>query len=918
MTTSLRCLLVEDSEGDARLVLSHLRSGGYEVAAERVETAAAMRAALDAKPWDIILSDYNLPQFSGSAALAVLQASGLDLPFIIVAGNVGEEVAVEVMRAGAHDYVMKDRLARLVPAVRRELREAIERCERKRAEAALRLQSAALAAAANAIVITRRDGIIVWVNNAFTQLTGYSLTEAVGRNPCELVKSGRQDEVFYENLWATICTGRVWRGELINRRKDGTLYPEEQTITPVRDVQGGIAHFVAIKQDLTERNAAEFMVRASRRQFQAVFEQAAVGMILAEGPRGTIRNANRCFCQMTGYTAEELCRLTSPEITHPDDRAGDESLLEQISLGQLRDFSREKRYRRKDGSYFWAKAFVAPLDPSEAKPTLRICVIEDISVRKATEDELRANRERFIRQQDALISLTGVEAGPHRDLETMLRRITETSARVLQVSRVSLWRYNADRSGIHCVDLYEPAADRHTSGFGLSAAACPAYFRALEQMEVIAVDDPERDPRTCELAESYFRPLGITSMLDAGIHVHGIVEGVLCHEQIGALRTWKPDEHTFAAALANLASLALVEAQRRAAEEALRGAELKLRTIVEHSSQLFFTHKPDNVPTYVSPRSREILDCEPEEAMRRWAEFVTDHPENAHGLALTRAAIESGRPQRPYELELRTQRGRTCWVEVRESPVVVDGRTVAIAGALTDITERKRADQALRESLREKEVLLKEVHHRVKNNLQVITSLLRLEARRSEHAPTRTTLNEMMGRIRSMALLHETLYGSTNLAQVDLAVYLAKLARQLFGSHVEHAAAVRLELNLSPVFAGLDQAIPCGLILNELLTNSLKHGFRDDGIGEVRVELATCEGRPDVQLRVTDTGRGLPPDFEAKRAHSLGLQLVSDLIRQLQGTLEISVGPGARFTMTFPIRAEPAAASAPETREDAP
>jgi DNA-binding NtrC family response regulator len=138
MGRPLRVLMVEDSEDDELLLLRALRRGSYEPAAERVETAAAMQAALDGGEWDLVLSDYSMPYFSAPAALALLQESGLDLPFIIVSGAIGEEIAVEAMRVGAHDYVSKDNLARLIPAIERELRDAEVRRERQRAEEALR------------------------------------------------------------------------------------------------------------------------------------------------------------------------------------------------------------------------------------------------------------------------------------------------------------------------------------------------------------------------------------------------------------------------------------------------------------------------------------------------------------------------------------------------------------------------------------------------------------------------------------------------------------------------------------------------------------------------------------------------------------------------------------------------------------
>ena len=341
MTKPLRCLLIEDSEDDAALVARSLRAGDFDLTLMRVDTPEAMRDALNRQSWDIVLSDYRLPRFSGKSALEQLKASGLDLPFIIVSGTIGDEIAAEAMKVGAHDYILKDNLERLVPAVERELRDAAERrrlrqaeaalkderalfndlastipdhiyfkdldsrfvrindamarlfglqhaeeavgktdfdffgeeharqayigeqavmrtgtpiidleeketwpdgritwvtttkvpqrnadgavtgligisrdiTQRKRADAQLRLLSAALSSAANAIVITNRDGVIEWVNASYSTLTGYTSDEAIGHNPRELVKSGKHDEEFYRDLWTTILAGRVRPGQ---------------------------------------------------------------------------------------------------------------------------------------------------------------------------------------------------------------------------------------------------------------------------------------------------------------------------------------------------------------------------------------------------------------------------------------------------------------------------------------------------------------------------------------------------------------------------------------------------------------------------------------------------------------------------------------------------------------------------------
>jgi PAS domain S-box-containing protein len=257
-----------------------LRRGGFSPKWERVETATALREALSKRDWDVVLADYSLPHFTGVEALALIKDEmGLDIPFILVSGVIGEDTAVAAMRAGAQDYILKGHLARLVPAVERELREVEMQRERKRAEEALHLNTAALESAANGIVITDREGTITWVNPAFTELTGYTAEEAVGNNP-RLLKSGKQDQPFYQNLWDTILAGKAWSGQLINRRKDGSLYAEEQTITPVRDAEGRIAHFIAIKQNISERKRAEEELRESEERYRSTLDGMIEGCVI--------------------------------------------------------------------------------------------------------------------------------------------------------------------------------------------------------------------------------------------------------------------------------------------------------------------------------------------------------------------------------------------------------------------------------------------------------------------------------------------------------------------------------------------------------------------------------------------------------------------------------------------------------------
>ncbi len=313
-----------------------------------------------------------------------------------------------------------------------------------------------------------------------------------------------------------------------------------------------------------------------------------------------------------------------------------------------------------------------------------------------------------------------------------------------------------------------------------------------------------------------------------------------------------------------------------------------------------------------------------------WVTQVTGYaPEEIQGQ--NPRILQSGQTPPPVHLDLwQTLKAGSVWrgefhnrkkngdifVEQAVIAPVLDsnGHATHYVALKEDITERKRAERALQTSLREKVALLHEVHHRVKNNLQVVTSLLRLEAGRSSHPDTKSVLKDMQARIHSMALLHESLYRSSNFTSVDLDAYIKQVAIQTFRARASASSSARLQLELAPVKVSLDHATLCGLLVNELLSNSLKHGFPESHSGDIRIELqahAGADGGPaSCCLRVSDSGIGLPDDFEARRGQSLGLQLVSDLARQLGGTLETGSGPGAVFVVSFAVEEPRAAATA--------
>ena len=318
--------------------------------------------------------------------------------------------------------------------------------------------------------------------------------------------------------------------------------------------------------------------------------------------------------------------------------------------------------------------------------------------------------------------------------------------------------------------------------------------------------------------------------------------------------------------------------EKSLAEEELQASEVRFHTFMHHSPALAFIKDKSGRILYVNNASSDAEDI-------------------AAQLRADTSVFESGEPSRTIE-EVTTAGGQVrqmlCFRFIFDDAA---GRRL-LGGVSVDITEQKAAERALSETLTAKDVLLREVHHRVKNNLQTISSLLNMQAELLPDFAARHALRDAQRRVHSMALIHEQMYGDKDMDEVDFGEYAKRLTRDLFDSFGVQAGRVRLRFALDPVSLAMDQMIPCGLILNELVTNSLKYAFPGERAGEILVSLRCGDGRT-VTMAVADNGVGLPPAIEGKRSESLGTRIVEILTRQLGGSLDRQSGGGVSSTVTF-------------------
>jgi PAS domain S-box-containing protein len=338
------------------------------------------------------------------------------------------------------------------------------------------------------------------------------------------------------------------------------------------------------------------------------------------------------------------------------------------------------------------------------------------------------------------------------------------------------------------------------------------------------------------------------------------------------------------------------------AEEQLKAQSAKLNAVFESSSHLIWTLDTNLCLTSFNKNFaaffRKYYGIEVYIGLSMIAEeMISTNEYNNFWVQKDKAALKGERQH--FETKLIDKQGNIIWREVFLNPIFDEqGNVREISGIGNDITEKKLAEEQIRQSLQEKEVLLKEVHHRVKNNLQVISSILNLQSSYVKDEGTLNILKESQNRIKSMAFIHESLYQTKDFSSINFSEYVVNLAHNLIQSYSNYENEIKLNLDIQNVFLNLDLAIPCGLIINEIVSNALKYAFVDKTVDcEVSVKMALANG--DLILEVADNGKGLPQEIDYRNTQSLGLQLVVTLTDQLNGTIEMDSTNGTKYTIIF-------------------
>ena len=777
--------------------------------------------------------------------------------------------------------------------------------------------------AASPIGIYQNDvhGNCVYTNKRLQEMAGLTLSDSLGSGWTNTLVP--EDKEAVRTAWQTcVQEQREFSHEFRWLRPDGTMRWVHSRAARMHSEAGQLLGYVGTTEDITERKLAEAALqrshneleqrvqertvelaaansnltaeiaerkqaeealRASEEKFSKAFRASPVPLSISSSTDGRYIEVNDSFCQATGYRREELVGHTSTELNvwpNSEDRAKVLKTLQQ--QGTVRGL--EAQFQKKSGELGVILLSLEPIALDD-EPCL-LGVSNDITERIQAEAALRASEERW------QLALRGSSDG-----------IWDWNPRTNVVFFSTRWKEMLGFSENEISNHLEEWANR-------------VHPEDMPQVQQNLADHfAQKTPFYVNEHRVLCKDGTYKWILDRGQALWDadgqVLRMVGSHTDIQARKEAEAERLKLTSLVENsrdFIGLATLEGNivyiNNAGKELVgleSDADVQKTTIFDYVL-------PEDVPEFherILPAVRQQGFWKGEGQMRHW-KGDSPIPIETHGFF-----IHDAKARRPVALAMVghdiTERKRAeemLQKAYSELELRVQERTVELTRANTqlqvEIAEREQAEEQVRVSLQEKEVLLKEIHHRVKNNLQVISSLLYLQADQASESQTLQVFEDSQHRIRSMALIHEKLYQAQDLSRVDFREYARSLIGYLSQSYGLGEETIALKIDTEQVLLRVDKAIPCGLILNELASNALKHAFPQGRTGELCIDLQ-AEADGQVMLRVRDDGVGFPHDVDFRHTPSLGLQLVQTFTKQLRGTITLHHEGATAFEIRFPV-----------------
>jgi PAS domain S-box-containing protein len=699
--------------------------------------------------------------------------------------------------------------------------------------------------AAIGMALVALDGRWLKVNHSLCEITGYSEQE--------LLATTFQSITHPDDLDADLAyANQLLKGEIRSYQMEKRYFHKQGHILwillngcLVRDHQGQPLYFIAQIKDITERKRSEEALRESEEKLKAILDNVP-GFVYLKDLQGRHLMVNRYCLDAFHITSEQLIGKTNAEFFPPEIaqrvEANDREVLQTGMPCQY-----EEEVLLDDGIHTQYSVKFPLLDAS-GKPYAICGISTDISDRIRTQKALQESEERL------QLALEGSGDG--------------------------FWDWNIATGKVY----YSP---RYLEMLGYEVGDFPEDVDSWAKLI-----HPDDQLRVMKILEAHLKDSSVPYSFDYRLLTKS-----------GEWK-WIADYGKVVVRDENGKPLRMAGTHKDISDRKLAEKELELQAVItKNIAEGICLVRADNaVIVYANPKFESLFGYNPGELNGKHVSIVNyaDESMSAEEVnqAIRREVLQHG--EATYEVHNVKKDGTPFWCRATTSIFDHPEYGTVLVAVHQDITEHKQAEDLIKASLKEKEVLLKEIHHRVKNNLQIVTSLLQMQSRRTKEPQAVEVLRDSKNRIASIALVHEKLYRSEDLANIDFGQYIPDLTTHLFDTYNVSSNTVSLNLHVENTLLQIDEAIPCGLIINELVSNSLKYAFPAKRKGKIQIKFYSTKSDNNLTLIVRDNGMGIPKEFDIETTHSLGLTLVQGLVEQLEGTIELDRHQGTEFKITFP------------------
>jgi len=610
----------------------------------------------------------------------------------------------------------------------------------------------------------------------------------------------------------------------------------------VKDENGQTIKIIGVNQDITELKLAEEDLAISERRYRAVFENSGTALLTFKND-GTILMINSEWERVSGYSREEVeCKMKWMDLVHPDYR---EMMIK----------FHDQRLKKPDSVP--GKYEAAFINKNGVKLIMYVSVVElpgtdrwlasalDITDLKKTQKSLERNVLRF--RALAENAIDGIIT-------------TDIQGNILYFNHSLMDIFGYKQEELESSQLTKLMPERYRKKF-------------LEGLKK-------------------FRTTGEHHLAGRTIETIGLKKDGTEFSFEMSLTMWEIDEEVY------FTSIIRDITDRKEMEKSLKDSEKKYRTLFELDPNYTILLTLDGHLVDFNQAAMDITGLTKEELLGKHFMELEIFPEEELQLNIKRFSnFSKGEEISPFESRIYDANGEIRFIEIKQTFIKLDDKIKYILLICSDITHRKKAKDEIIASLKEKEVLLQEIHHRVKNNMQIISSLLNLQKQYVKEEEALNVLTDSQNRVKSMAMIHEKLYQSDNLTDLKFSEYIPRLVSDLLYSFDIPADQVKVVTNVEDVKLNIETAVPCGLIINELVSNSFKHAYPQGRTGKLEVSLKKYHDH--YELAVGDDGIGFPDELDFKNTKTLGLRLVNNLVDQLDGEIGLDSSHGTEFKINF-------------------